>query len=70
MSCRRTPKPRPSMQATTSTSIFLFFSAPSRIWARRRMRATLSRAVPSSPLIYASMITAGENSVGTKKSGA
>ena len=70
MSARRTPNPRPSMQATTSKDGFPARSRSSRISARCVSLVCLSRAVPSSLVNFASITTAGVNSSGTMKSGA
>ena len=69
MSSRRTPNPRPAIQAMNSNlgsaSARPCVLSVSRCWTR----VTLSRAVPSSSVSFASMTTWGLNSFGTTKSG-
>ena len=69
MSSRRTPNPRPAMQAITSY-FGLSGGCPAMLSANRCwIRVALSRAVPSSSVIFASMMIRGLNSLGTMKSG-
>ena len=64
MSSRRVLKPRPPMQAMTSNPGASSGPPDALNDARCWMRVTLSRAVPSSSVIFASMTTWALNSLG------
>jgi len=70
ISSRRCRKPLPSIQATTSYGRIPSATCLSRCVASTLILATLSRAVPSSLVIFASMTTDGVLSSGIQKSGA